>query len=214
MTQKKRGKRTSASGRSRPGSQTQTRGKSSGNGKTQGQHMVESLADAFFAELADMMNAETQVLKALRKLTSSARSPRLRDALETHAEETGEQITRIERLFQMFDRKTHSETCEGIQGILSEGKELLETAGDDVRDALIIASAQKVEHYEIASYGTLCAWAQQAGEREAVRLLEASLREEMHADKVLSRIAESASNREAHDRPEPRGRQAESRAAS
>jgi len=168
--------------------------------------MVQNLEDGFLTELADMLNAEQQILKMLPKMVQAVESPDLRQVLQEHEQETEEQASRVERVFKLFNRKPANEECEGIQGILKEGKELLEKTGSGpVRDAMIIAAAQKVEHYEIASYGTLCAWADELGEGRALRLLEETLNEERTADRKLSRIAESMTNERARDQ-QGRGR--------
>jgi len=162
--------------------------------------MVQNLEDGFLTELADLLNAEHQILKMLPKMVQAVESPELRRVLQEHAQETEEQATRIERVFKLFNRTPADEECEGIQGILKEGKELLEKTGSGpVRDAMIIAAAQKVEHYEIASYGTLCAWADELGEGRALRLLEETLNEERMADRKLSRVAESMTNERARE---------------
>ena len=174
--------------------------KRSGNGHTQ-THMVENLEEGFLAELADMLHAERQILKVLPKMAESASSRRLREAFEDHLEQTEDQIMRIEQVFKLFDRKPQVEVCEGMQGIITEGKEVLQKTGPGpVRDAMIIAAAQKVEHYEITSYGTLCSWAEELGEREALELLEQTLREEKQTDRNLSRIAEGFANERAEER--------------
>jgi ferritin-like metal-binding protein YciE len=168
-----------------------------GNG-TAGKHMVENLEEGFLAELADMLHAERELLKTLPRLAQAATSRRLRETLEMHAEQTEEQVMRLEHVFRIFGRKPQAETCEGMQGILEECKDLLQKTGPGpVRDAMIIAATQKAEHYEIAAYGTLCSWAEQLDEREAVNLLEDTLREEKLADRNLSRIAESFANPQA-----------------
>jgi len=162
--------------------------------------MVQHLEDGFLTELADMLNAEQQILRMLPKMVQAAESRELRQALAGHQQETEEHTTRIEQVFKLFNRKPADEECEGIQGILKEGRELLEKTGPGpVRDAMIIAAAQKVEHYEVASYGTLCAWADELGEGRALRLLEETLNEERLADRKLSRIAESMTNERARD---------------
>ncbi|HET9325604.1 MAG TPA: ferritin-like domain-containing protein [Candidatus Eisenbacteria bacterium] len=170
------------------------------NGRTQS-HMVENLEEGFLAEVADLLHAERQIVKALPKFAESATSRRLRETFEDHLEQTEDQVVRLERIFQLFERKPQVEVCEGMQGILSEGKEVLHKTGPGpVRDAMMIAAAQKVEHYEITSYGTLCSWAEQLGEREALELLDQTLREEKEADRKLSRIAESFANQQAEGR--------------
>ena len=194
------GKKQTSSGRSQSGQH-----KRAGNGHTQGGHMVQNLEEGFLAELADMLHGERQILKFLPKLAESVSSRRLREAIEMHAEQTEDQVMRLERVFRLFDRKPQVEVCEGLQGIIAEGREILHKTGQGpVRDAMIVAAAQKVEHYEIASYGTLCAWADQLEEREALDLLEQTLIEEKTTDRNLSRIAEGFANQSADER-RPRG---------
>jgi len=196
---KKRASSRSTSGR-RAGAgrrSTTSHHRRTGNGRTQ-THMIENLEEGFLAEVADMLHAERQILKMLPKLVESATSRKLKDAFELHLEQTEDQVMRLERVFKLFDHKPQVEVCEGMHGIITEGKELLSKTGPGpVRDAMIIAAAQKVEHYEITSYGTLCSWAEQLGEHEALDLLEQSLVEEKTTDRNLSRIAESFSNQQA-----------------
>jgi ferritin-like metal-binding protein YciE len=181
--------------------------------------MVTNLEDGFLAELADMLFAERELLKVLPKLSQAASSRRLRDALEWHAEQTEQQVMRLQNVYKLFGRKEETETCEGMQGILEECKDLLQKTGPGpVRDAMIIAATQKAEHYEIAAYGTLCSWADQLGEDQVVDMLAESLHEKKAADRNLSRIAEMNANPQAEhggrgdrfgfDRePQGRGRQ-------
>ena len=186
-----------ASKRSQTGSRTQQK-RQKANGRSQGRHMVETLEEGFIAELADMLNGEGQLLKMLNRMAMSAHSPRLRDAFELHAEQTERQMARLERVFELFQRKPHTEKCEGLEGIVTEGNELLQRSGSGpIRDALMISAAQKVEHYEIASYGTLCSWAEQLNQREAMDLLEENLNEEKATDRILTHIAESFANQRA-----------------
>lgn len=185
----------------------QSRKRSSGtrksNGRSHTHHMIENLEEGFLAEVADMMHAERQLVSALPKMAEAAGNRRLRDAIEQHLEETEEHVRRLENVFRLLSHKPEAEVCEGMKGILEESREQMQkTPQGPVRDAMIIASGQKVEHYEIASYGTLCAWAEELGEFEIVRILEQTLSEEKNADRTLSRIAESTSNREAEWRQE------------
>jgi ferritin-like metal-binding protein YciE len=162
---------------------------------------VGSLRDGFLTELADMMSAEHQLLKALPRLAAQAQNPRLRDAFEMHLEQTQGHVNRLERAFRLLDHQPRQEKCEGLEGIIEEGEEMMQKAAPGpVRDAVLIAGAQKVEHYEIASYGTLCAWAEEMGEDEVGWLLEANLREEKMTDRNLSRIAETMANEQARVR--------------
>ena len=181
--------------------------KRSGNGRS-GTHMVTNLEDGFLAELADMLFAERELLKVLPKLSQAATSRRLRDALEWHTEQTEQQVMRLQNIFKLFGRKEEVETCEGMQGILEECKDLLQKTGPGpVRDAMIIAATQKAEHYEIAAYGTLCSWADQLGEDQVVDLLAETLHEEKATDRNLSRIAEMMANPQAERGESRYGRQ-------
>jgi ferritin-like metal-binding protein YciE len=171
--------------------------KRSGNGRS-ARPMLENLEDGFLAELGDMLFAAQEVEKILPELARAAESRRLREALEWHAEQSEEQSARLENVFRVFGRKAHPETCEGMQGILTECREILKkTSPGPLRDAMLIGAAQKAGHYEIAAYGTLCSWADQLGEDEALRLLEDTLREKKGADRVLTRIGESFTNPQA-----------------
>ena len=171
--------------------------KRSGNGHSS-TDMLENLEDAFFSELSDMLYAEREFQKVLPKLAQSASSRRVRDALEWHADQADEQVMRLENVFKQLGHKAEAETCEGMQGILTECKELFQKSGQGpVRDALIIAATQKADHYAIATYGTLCAWADQLGEDRALRLLDETLYEKKTADRTLSRVAESLANPQA-----------------
>ena len=190
-------------------------GKRSGNGHSS-TDMLDNLEDAFFSELSDMLFAEREFQKVLPRLATSAMSRRVRDALEWHADQSEEQVLRLENVFKQLGHKAEAETCEGMQGILTECKELFQKSGQGpVRDALIIAATQKADHYAIATYGTLCAWADQLGEDRALRLLDETLYEKKTADRTLSRVAESLANPQAerggsgrgYDERRPRGEQ-------
>jgi ferritin-like metal-binding protein YciE len=160
--------------------------------------MDSDLHDLFLDELADMLHAERQITKALPKLIKAAEASELRTALQDHLAETQKQIARIEQVFASLDEKVEAKPCKGMQGILEEGDEMVkEMKGTTALDAVIIAGGQKVEHYEIASYGTLVAWAEKMGHDEAARLLGESLAEEKAADEKLTEIAESLANEKA-----------------
>jgi len=179
--------------------------KRTGNGHSNSD-MVENLEEAFFGELADMLYAERELQKVLPKLAQAASSRRLQDALEWHADQSEEQVMRLENVFKQLGHKAEAETCEGMQGILSECKELFQKTGQGpVRDALIIASTQKADHYAIATYGTLCAWADQLEEDRVLRLLDESLYEKRTADRTLSRVAETLANPQAERADSARG---------
>jgi ferritin-like metal-binding protein YciE len=157
-----------------------------------------SLEDLFLHDLKDLYNAENQILKALPRMAKKASAPELRRAFEQHAKQTETQIKRLERVFASMDEKAKGKTCKGMQGLLEEGKEMLnEDIEDDVLDAALIASAQKVEHYEIAAYGTARTYAEMLGNTEAARLLQQTLDEEGETDKKLTKLAESLVNVEA-----------------
>jgi ferritin-like metal-binding protein YciE len=157
-----------------------------------------SLEDLFVNLLKDMYYAEKQILKALPKMAKTADSDDLRQAFEHHLRETEGQVVRLEQVFALCDLKPSGKTCHAIKGLLEEGEEDIKDAKDpDVLDAGMIADAQAVEHYEIARYGTMIAWARQLGMEDAARLLEQTLEQEYSADRLLTDLAEGALNREA-----------------
>ena len=154
-----------------------------------------NLRDSLVDEIRDIYNAEKQIVKALPKMVKGATSEELRDAFESHLEETQNQVTRLERVFELLDEKPRGKHCAGMAGILEEGSDILEEDAEDVvMDAMLIAGAQKVEHYEITSYGTVIAWAEALGLTEVAEVLGESLAEEKAADEKLSAIAESGIN--------------------
>ena len=157
-----------------------------------------TLNDLFLHTLKDIFYAEKQILKALPKMAKKADSDDLRQAFEHHLEETQGQVERLEQVFALCDLKPTAKTCAAIKGILEEGEEDMKEAKDpDVLDAGMIADAQAVEHYEIARYGTMVAWAKQLGMNDAAGLLEETLEQEHNADRTLTEIAEGSLNREA-----------------
>ena len=159
-----------------------------------------TLHDAFIDELRDSYDAERQLTKALPKLAKAACSPELRDAFEAHLEETRGQVERLEGVFASLDEKVKGKHCDGIAGIIEEGKSIMEEEFDDATmDACLIAAGQRAEHYEMAAYGTLVAWAKIMGHDEAAGLLEQNLEEEKAADEKLSALAEDGINQEAAD---------------
>jgi ferritin-like metal-binding protein YciE len=159
---------------------------------------MNSLEDLFLNMLKDMYYAEKQVMKALPKMAKKADSDQLRKAFEHHLQETEGQVERLEQVFALCDMKASAKTCPGIRGILEEGDEDMKNAADsDVLDAGMIADAQAVEHYEIARYGTMIAWANQLGLKEAASLLNQNLEQEYSADRKLTELAESSLNRQA-----------------
>jgi len=159
-----------------------------------------TLHDAFLDELRDAYGAEKQVTKALKKMIKAANSSELRTAFEDHLEETAGQIQRLEEVFASLDEKVKGKHCDGVAGIIEEGASVMEEDFDDeTMDACLIASGQRVEHYEMAAYGTLVAWAEVLGHAEAVDLLQQNLDEEKAADKKLTALAEGGINQEAAD---------------
>jgi ferritin-like metal-binding protein YciE len=152
---------------------------------------LNSLHDLYLAELQDLYDAENQIIKALPKMAEEASSTDLRTALEEHLEQSREHVRRLEQVFRMHGEEVKSEKCEGVRGIIEEGKDMLKKdAAPMVRDAAIIGAAQRVEHYEMAAYGCVRTYAEELGHTEAARLLQQTLNEEGEADKLLTSIAE------------------------
>jgi ferritin-like metal-binding protein YciE len=150
----------------------------------------ENLADAFYAELRDILSAERQLVKALPKMAVAATSSELKSAFEHHLGETTKQVERVEKAFEDTGKAARAETCQAMQGLVEEAEHLLEESDDPcVKDAMLIAMAQKVEHYEIATYGTLCTWAETLGYRNSLALLKQNIAEEEAADQKLSKLA-------------------------
>jgi ferritin-like metal-binding protein YciE len=163
-----------------------------------------TLHDAFLDELRDSYDAEKQLIKALPKLAKAATSPQLKMAFESHLEETKGHVDKLERVFESLDEKVRGKHCDGIEGIIDEGKAIMDEEFDDATmDACLIAAGQRAEHYEMAAYGTLVAWARGMGHDEAAGLLQEILDEEKAADKKLTSIAESGVNQEAADAAHP-----------
>lgn len=158
------------------------------------------LRELFVDELKDIYWAEKALTKAIPKMIKNATSPELVEALTNHLDETEEQVKRLEEVFSSIDEKVAAKKCEAMAGLIKEGEEIMkETEKGVVRDAAIILAGQKVEHYEIATYGTLCAFAKVLGEEEAKDLLGETLSEEKNADETLTQVAESSINLEAHE---------------
>src|SRR5216683_2410537 len=154
-----------------------------------------NLKDLFLDTLKDIYYAEKQILKALPKMAKAAQSGKLRAAFEKHLGETEGQVERLEQIFELIDKPARGKTCDAIQGILDEGKEIMdEYKGCEALDAGMLAAAQAVEHYEISRYGTLKQWAQQLGMKDAVRLLDQTLQEEKKTDESLTSLAEASVN--------------------
>jgi ferritin-like metal-binding protein YciE len=159
---------------------------------------LETLRDLFLNELRDMYHAEKQLVRALPRMAKAADSVELRQAIEKHLGETENQVVRLERVFQSLGQAARGKRCQGMEGIVEEGKEMLEEEGQEpVIDAAIIAAAQKVEHYEIASYGCLITYADLLGENESSRLLKQNLAEEEATDKALTELAQRSINQAA-----------------
>jgi ferritin-like metal-binding protein YciE len=184
---------------------------------------MNTLEDLFEDELRDVYDAEKRILKALPKMARAASDEQLRDAFTNHLEETRGHVERLEQVFASLDLKVKGKRCMGMEGILAEGSELMEEDGEEaVLDAGLIASAQRVEHYEITAYGSLMAWAKVLGYEDAVELLGENEREEREADEKLSGIAESVVNQQAaargagdeEEEEEEAPRQARGRAAT
>lgn len=169
------------------------------NNKVGRQNIMSKLRETFLDELKDIYNAEKQLTKALPKLANAAEHQELKDAFESHLEETETHIERLEQVFKLFGETPKGKTCKAMEGLVEEGSELIE---EEAGDAAYIAGAQKVEHYEIATYGTLKTWAELMGESEAAELLAETLDEEKAADEKLTGIAESTINAEENESEE------------
>lgn len=151
---------------------------------------IETLRELLTDELQDLHSAEQQIVKALPKMVKASHNPQLKQALEHHLEETKSHVTRLEQIFKRMDESPKGKTCEGMKGLLKEGEERISDGGEaEVLDAGIISAAQRVEHYEIAAYGSARTYAELLGEREAVRLLNETLEEEKTADQKLTQVA-------------------------
>jgi ferritin-like metal-binding protein YciE len=159
---------------------------------------LSNLRDLFVAELQDLYDAENQITKALPKMAKTASSPELKRAFENHLEQTQGHINRLERVFATLSEPPKGKKCMGMEGLIKEGNEMVkEDADPDVKDAGLISAAQRVEHYEMAGYGTVRTYAQILGNTEAVQLLQQTLNEEGEADKLLTRLAEQGINLDA-----------------
>lgn len=159
---------------------------------------TKSLDDLFLDMLKDIYYAERKILKTLPKMARGAQSPELKAAFEKHREETEVQIERLQQVFELIGKPARGKTCPAIDGIVEEGEEVLESfAGSEAIDAGLIATAQAVEHYEIARYGTMCRWADLIGQKQASKLLKETLAEEEATDLNLTKIADSSVNQAA-----------------
>jgi ferritin-like metal-binding protein YciE len=156
---------------------------------------LNSMEDLLFNQLEDLYDAEHRIVKALPDMVEGAATPALKQAFNMHLNQTRQHVERLDQIFQQLGRSPESETCEAMKGLLQEGKEMLDANGDpEVKDAALIAAAQRVEHYEMAGYGTARTFAQRLGWDEAARLLQSTLEEEKAADEKLTEIAESQVN--------------------
>lgn len=156
---------------------------------------IDSLESLFLHELKDVYSAEKQLVKTLPKVAKKASAPELKQAIEEHLSQTEEHVSRLEQVFEMLEEKPKAMKCKGMEGILEEGDEALKLKGTpEALDAAIIMAAQKVEHYEIASYGSLATWADMMGRRDIKKLLGQTLEEEEETDQKLTDLAESGIN--------------------
>lgn len=159
---------------------------------------VNTLNDLFLETLRDLYYVEKKLVKTLPKMAQKASSEDLKEAIESHLSETENHVRRLEQVFELLDQKASAKTCEALEGLIREAEEVMgEIADEQTLDAAIISSAQTVEHYEIARYGTLACWAAEIGNNEVAELLEQTLEEERAADEKLSEIAEDAVNQRA-----------------
>jgi ferritin-like metal-binding protein YciE len=150
----------------------------------------DSLQELYIDELRDLYNAETQLVKALPKMAKASSSDELREAFENHLRETSEHVSRLEQIFEQLEEKPSGKKCRGMEGLVKEGAETMEEEyGDNVMDAAIIGAAQRVEHYEMAGYGTVRAMAELLGREQDVSLLEQTLVEEKKADAKLTELS-------------------------
>ena len=157
-----------------------------------------TLDDLFLETLKDIYYAEKQIVKALPKMAKAAQSPELKAGFEQHLQETEGHVERLDQVFELLGKPARGKTCDAILGILEEGKSIMEDfKGTVALDAGLVSAAQAVEHYEIARYGTLKAWATQLGMKDAVRLFDATLAEEVATDRKLSQVAVGDANRKA-----------------
>jgi ferritin-like metal-binding protein YciE len=159
---------------------------------------VKNLNDLFYETLKDIYYVEKKLVKALPKMYKKASSSELKQAIDDHLQETEGHVERLERVFEEIDKRAVAKKCEALDGLVSEAEEVMgEVEDEETLDAAIVSSAQTVEHYEIARYGTLAAWARQLGMDEVAELLKETLEEEKAADEKLSSLAEGAVNQRA-----------------
>ena len=154
-----------------------------------------TLKDLYVEELKDLYNAEGQLVKALPKMAKAATSPELKEAFETHLAQTEEHVLRLQKIFDGLGEKPTGKVCKAMQGLVAEGAEAIEEkATPEVKDAALIASAQRVEHYEMAGYGCVKAYAEALGEKAALKILNQTFSDEQTADELLTKIAVSVIN--------------------
>jgi ferritin-like metal-binding protein YciE len=159
---------------------------------------AKTLDDLFLQTLKDIYYAERKILKSLPRMAKAAESKELKQAFNTHREETQGQIERLEQVFDKLGKRASGKTCEAINGILEEGESVMEEfGGSEALDPAILAAAQAVEHYEIVRYGTLKSWAEELGMQDAVKLIDQNLQEENKTDQLLTQLAEARINRKA-----------------
>ncbi len=156
---------------------------------------LETLQDLYIHELKDLYSAEKQIIKALPKMVKAASHPKLKEGFQKHLEETKEQAVRLEKLLAANEETTRGPKCKGMEGVLKEGAEMIEEEADEeVRDAGLIAAAQRVEHYEMAGYGCARTYAEILGDKEGAKVLQQTLSEESATDAALTKLAKSAIN--------------------
>jgi len=156
---------------------------------------ADNLEQLLIDELKDSYSAEKQITRALPKMAKAAKSPELKEAFESHLEETKGQIERLDEIFEALGKKATGKTCHGMQGLVEEGNEMIEELEKgDVRDAALISAAQRVEHYEIAAYGTVREYAKMLGRKDFAKLLDQTLEEEKAADEKLNSISAQVNN--------------------
>ena len=159
---------------------------------------ISTMEDLFVDQLRDIYHAEKQLVKALPKMAKNSTSTELKNAFAEHLQQTEEHVNRIEHVFERMNARAKAKKCEAMEGLIEEGQEIIDCdAPDEVCDAGLIGAAQKVEHYEIAAYGTLITWAREMGHEDCAELLKQTLDEEKAADEKLTQIAESAVNQQA-----------------
>ncbi len=159
---------------------------------------TKTMNDLLISFMQDVYYAERQIVKALPKMAKASENEELKNALMHHREETQGQIERLQKAFEAMGKRARGQTCEAINGLIEEGEEIVEEfAAGPTRDAGILASAQAVEHYEMARYGAIIAWAKALGAQDVARLMHETLEEEKHADSLLNQLAEKRLNQQA-----------------